>query len=306
MGFNMSDIKSRASKKKETVQEVIQPNEVLQGAPQGYQQAVSQEPVYAQQSQQPNYGGGYQQTQQQQSYQPPVQAQQHVYEPQQHVYEQPINRQPAHDIYGGQPAQYQPQHQQPVNRPQGQDMYGSPISNVPATISPVHISTEMIARRLGLDPTQKIDILKPTPLGVDAIVIREVRDVKGKIREKVRNLSNMYRIPTVPFELGIMSNVIQIQEYEIVTVMGKQYASCNSRSEDYSLIQDYISRIKQHLEDGEDFCEDLLIDVNIGEGTPIKTLGLNQHELQLVCGYFRNYNPMLVTVGSSFKLCIGM
>lgn len=148
------------------------------------------------------------------------------------------------------------------------------------------------------DPSVEVNVIKLTNLTVEPIQIPEIVDKYGKLSDIIERYENGYSLSVVPLEMTtILPQVKKLQRHEILEYKGKRYASSTERVVSVQRFQEYKDKIYETLAEGQAFVDNLHLSTVI-DGIKVETLKFNMHELQLLFGYYRLYDPKLITTSN--------
>lgn len=119
-------------------------------------------------------------------------------------------------------------------------------------------------------------------------------DKYGTIKQKVMKVESKLGLSCIPFDtVKLSDSVEEIQDYRIITLKGRKYASSTNRIINDELLERFINRWKDTIESGEDVKESLVgkVTTPIGE---IETCYFNIAELEKIIDLFSEVSGKVV------------
>lgn len=185
-----------------------------------------------------------------------------------------------------------------------EDKYNRNVINSSLVVtSPVDFKRDI----LGItDPTVTIEIMQYKSLSVEAIVIPDVVDKHGKLSNMIAQYEDAYDLSVVPLSITtILPQVTKLQRHDIVEFNGERYAVSTDRIVNAERFLQYEKKIVEQLSEGCAFIDSLWETRDI-QGYSVQTVKFNTHELETLCGRFRNYSPrVIMTSQGEYKFIVG-
>ena len=165
-----------------------------------------------------------------------------------------------------------------------------------ATKSTVNIVTEDDFATNAMDDLNGVNI--PVEFtDTEEIIIPEIKDLHGRLSDIIEDAEDKTGMAVIPFEMvGIASEVVRLQRYNIFTIGDKKYAMSKMPRE--RVVKQYLERIVKTLSNGLPYNESLITSVSFGDSV-YKTLTLSQVEWSLILSKFRRYKQRLYICNGS-------
>lgn len=170
-------------------------------------------------------------------------------------------------------------------------------------------STDFLGKmktKLGLEDNTDLNVYRPSVLKDTPLNFKEIRDTKGKIKDKVMEIELRTRLSCIPFSLaGLNPNIVEIKDYVITKVGNEKYISSDSRIVNKDRVTKYQEKWSDMILCAEEIREDLMVE-EIVDGEKIRTIAFNKAELDLLLSLFNQVNATLVIYKDKIEFIAGV